>query len=187
MKPLTLILARPRSRTAWLANLLSYGQSSICLHEGILGCGSLADMQRKLLALPFDAVGTADTALLFYAEEIAAAGTHAIVLKSNDFAWRRWVASITPRDGLDEIVRRIDAAYERALELVGAYGMVVEVDSLDLEPVAREIWSYFGIEARFSRERFDMLVNLRVESIEQSLRDRFEAHMASGGMIPPLG
>lgn len=40
------IIGLPRSRTAWLANFLTYGQ--LCYHEGLNGCNSLKEYREKL-------------------------------------------------------------------------------------------------------------------------------------------
>ncbi len=41
------ILGLPRSRTAWLANFMTYGDN-FCYHEGINGCHTIEDYQAKL-------------------------------------------------------------------------------------------------------------------------------------------
>lgn len=41
------ILGLPRSRTAWLANFMTYGDT-FCYHEGINGCHTVEDYKAKL-------------------------------------------------------------------------------------------------------------------------------------------
>lgn len=53
------ILALPRSRTAWLANFLTYGPS-FCFHEGLVGCQSISDLRRKMASIDSEVVGNSD-------------------------------------------------------------------------------------------------------------------------------
>jgi len=41
------VIGLPRSRTAWLANFLTY-EDNFCYHEGIDGCSSLEEYKKKL-------------------------------------------------------------------------------------------------------------------------------------------
>lgn len=59
------ILGLPRSRTAWLANLLTVG-TSFCFHDGLLGCKSLADLYAKMDGVNLGTVGDSDTGLLHF-------------------------------------------------------------------------------------------------------------------------
>lgn len=63
------ITGLPRSRTAWLANFLTFG-ASFCYHEGLLGCRSLDDLYRKMDALKRPVCGDADTALLHFVSRL---------------------------------------------------------------------------------------------------------------------
>ena len=64
-----LLLALPRSRTAWLATWLTWGPV-MCWHDG-LGLGwSVGDLRHRLTTAPTDYAGTADTLLGQYPEAV---------------------------------------------------------------------------------------------------------------------
>ncbi len=65
------ILGMPRSRTAWLSVALTYGDS-VCLHEGVAGCGSFGEYAAKLRAVPSAIVGDSDPALVYWVPQLRA-------------------------------------------------------------------------------------------------------------------
>jgi hypothetical protein len=65
------ITGLPRSRTAWLANLLT-AAGSFCFHDAVLADGSLdgavSVMLERLSRRPHESVGDSDSGLLFWAD-----------------------------------------------------------------------------------------------------------------------
>lgn len=61
MKRHFFITGLPRSRTAWLANWLTWG-GSFCYHDGFVGCASVDDFASKLRTTPGTHVGNSDPA-----------------------------------------------------------------------------------------------------------------------------
>lgn len=55
----------PRSRTAWLANLLTYG-NSFCYHDVMLGLDRIEQLRERLDRAPARNVGISDPANLYY-------------------------------------------------------------------------------------------------------------------------
>jgi len=187
-KPTFLILCRPRSRSAWLANFLTYGDASFCLHEGLLGCASLAELARRLQDLPARVVGAADTGLIHFADEIAneianeaPQRTRVVVLTDSDTRWHRFALQ---RGIPSQAVEKVDAAYRRAIERLPA---IMLVDSLDVLPAMYHLWRWLGIGVEFPVARFEMLRSLRIEVDEDALARRVAAHFQSGGMMPNVG
>lgn len=181
--PHFLVLCRPRSRSAWLANFLSHGDESLCLHEGMLGCGSVAHLERKLAALQMPRTGTADTSLLHFLADAEAAfpGAHMVLITSAPQRWHDYAQ----RQGFPpDVVRSIDAAYERAVEQLVTRAMLVRVEDLDDEKVMRRMWSWIDFRAPFPERRYEMLRGLQVEAVEHDLLARFGEHLRSGGVIP---
>lgn len=58
------VLGLPRSRTAWLANCLTFGES-FCFHDGLAGCMSVGEYKEKLQKPGYSLVGDSDSGLLF--------------------------------------------------------------------------------------------------------------------------
>lgn len=56
-----LILGLPRSRTAWLANFLTY-KNSFCYHDLLAYCKDEQELKNKMNLFGYDFIGTADTA-----------------------------------------------------------------------------------------------------------------------------
>ena len=69
-KNLFFITGLPRSRTAWLANYLTHGDT-FCLHDGLRGCDSFRDFEHRLASLPARNAGSADPALLMLIDKVA--------------------------------------------------------------------------------------------------------------------
>lgn len=61
----------PRSRTAWLANLLSYGDKSFCFHEAVRRAKDTQDMFGLYESLPHELVGDSSCGLLLNWKEVS--------------------------------------------------------------------------------------------------------------------
>jgi hypothetical protein len=168
------ILALPRSRSAWLANFLTYGPS-FCYHEGLIGCRSMAVLRAKL-ALPGTALcGNADTGAALVVDDLVAA-----------FPKARYVLLCRPPKGYIEQAKRLGSTEEQAevlleefahsCEVLGERALKVQSGALDQARTMREIWEYVGIAAPFPSLRFDMLRDLRVEAIVERVVKKVRKH-----------
>lgn len=63
------ILCLPRSRSAWLANFLSYGNSH-CFHEGLVGCENVQDLRENMEFTGYEVVGNSDCGNILFIDEI---------------------------------------------------------------------------------------------------------------------
>lgn len=67
-KQIFFITGYPRSRTAWLATLFTWG-NCFCFHDGLANIESLDELDEKFASVPGDIVGNSDPAnLLFHSE-----------------------------------------------------------------------------------------------------------------------
>lgn len=180
-----LVLCRPRSRSAWLANFLSHGQHSLCMHEGMLGCGSVAHLERKLAAMPHSFTGAADTSLVHFLDELDGVFPRVpmVLVTSPPGRWHEYAR----RQGFpDGILQRIDRAYERAVETLVTRAMLLRVEDIDDEKTMRRVWDWIGFDEPFPAQRYEMLRGLHVEAVEHDLLQRFGQHMRAGGVVPPI-
>lgn len=100
-----------RSRTAWLANYLTWGDS-ICPHDMMGECDSFEQFACYLKRLEGAHVGYSDPALLFVWEKVVAA-----------FPQARWIVVTRAPDDVKASLRRLmgkdcDAAVERMQKLL---------------------------------------------------------------------
>lgn len=113
------ITGYPRSRTAWLANLLSYGDQSFCFHEGMRRAKDNAGLFALYDGMPHALVGDSSCGLLLNWREVASRYPDAkwvaivrdpqAVLAScrRAFPWLRVSAPVVRdlRDKLDEFLK----------------------------------------------------------------------------------
>ena len=64
-----LITGLPRSRTAWLANFLTFGQA-FCFHDGLQHCREIGDLENLFWNAGAEVVGDSDSGLLYVAEAL---------------------------------------------------------------------------------------------------------------------
>lgn len=170
-----LILGRPRSRTAWVANLLTVPPVSHCLHEGLADVGaSLAQLRGRLSRLSAGAAGDADTGLVHHLDEVQRAFPDArlVLMTGSDTSWKRWCAKLE----LPAAVRtRVEADYSRALELLRGRALFVDCRAVTTEVgEARRLWEYCVPGHPFETQRWEMLRDLNVQVIPESLAARLK-------------
>jgi len=172
-----IIAAMPRSRTAWLANLLTH-RSSHCLHDPGIDCESIED----LLAMVREAgspdrigasfVGIADTGVAHYWEALFDALPQArVVLVERDLgeikaSWRRYTRDHPELNGdrsdaiFDDIHRKF-AALRRAVRLREA--LVVQFRDMRQVDVCGEIWEFCCPGVKFNEARCAWLQTVNVQ------------------------
>lgn len=68
-KQIFFVTSYPRSRTAWLATLLTWGDS-FCFHDGLANIESLDELDEKFDSVPGNIVGNSDPANLLFQEAL---------------------------------------------------------------------------------------------------------------------
>ncbi len=143
-----LVLGLPRSRTAWLANFLSYDEMT-CTHEGINGFRTLEEYRNSFTPN----MGDANTGLALFKFEryfkdfkkviIEREADHAIRYSKEMFGLESDVAMTTIRDRLKRI-----------------QGLHIPFDEIDSR--LEEIWDYVS-PAQFNEKRAEMLIGFDVQ------------------------
>ena len=176
-----LIFARPRSRTAWVANFLTQATHSFCHHEGMADAANpieLAGRMRSNLAI---AVGNSDTGMIHNPREILRFFPDArlVVLTGASLSWKRFAAQkeIDPK-----IVEMVDDAYQDTKKLLRDCAMFVDVRGLMRDTqVARVLWSHCtGRSATFDAPRYQMLRDLNIQVVQESLERRIASRLPRG-------
>jgi len=139
------ILALPRSRTAWLANFMTYG-GHFCYHEGMNGCHTVAQYKEKI-------AGKGDSS------------TSAILVQDHFPQSRRLIVLSHPKKAIEYSLRNYGPAnydvFYQIRDLLGASdGLKVEIDEIDSR--IQEIWEYL-VDTPFNKERSDMLTTLNIQ------------------------
>ncbi|MBP9155518.1 MAG: hypothetical protein KBF48_11280 [Xanthomonadales bacterium] len=171
------IVCLPRSRSAWLSNLLTY-ESVLCLHEPLLGCRSLDDLEAKLATTGTPIAGAADTGAMFWVDDIIERFPDArFVLLARD-----------PRGYVEQAQRMGGTAAEAAaileqfshaigsLHKLGNRTLTVASKQLDDYTVCNQVWQHIGMPIALNRVRFDMLKDLKVEVFIDRVRAKVAAH-----------
>jgi len=107
------ILGHPRSRTAWLATFMTYA-NSFCFHEAYVHAEGVEGIRNLFESLPqFPFVGTADSGLAFYADDLLREFPDAryVVIErpleecaaSLEKTFSNLMATVWPLSGLDKI------------------------------------------------------------------------------------
>jgi hypothetical protein len=168
------VLCRPRSRSAWLANFLTYGRESFCLHEGLLGCRSLTELGQRLDGFGTPVAGCTDTALMLLAPQLLDEFPAArfVVLVGDDAPYQRFAADIGQPE--DAVQATLDA-FEASCSVMRGRAMFVDYADLDDPDTVAAIWGYVGIGSPFPRQRFEMLRDMRVVVWLDALHKRVAA------------
>jgi len=161
-----LITGLPRSRTAWLANFLTYG-GAFCFHEAIRFCKSIEDFRRVTKLPQYKVIGDSDCGALPFVPEIKALFPDLRLL-------------VVRRDAKDAYMdARINLGFRVNENLVEANRRmmenvidkhspkVVEFDDLDMEDTCREVWDYCVPGVAFDPIRWRMLDGLRMEILPE--------------------
>jgi len=183
MSPSFLILGRPRSRTAWAANLLTVSPASHCLHEGLADTGtSLKRLAERMSMLHASVVGDADTGLIHYLDAIPEAFPEAklVLMTGNDASWKRWCF----QNGLPAEVRaKVDNDYARALKLLAGHAHFADCKAITSDPLAaRSLWEYCVPNVPFDLPRWELLKDLNIQVIPESLGRRLRRSTDLGAL-----
>lgn len=173
-----LILSRPRSRSAWLANLFCCPPAALCLHEELPAVsGSVAQLRARMLATKkaagVMAIGCADTGLLHNLTAIDDQFPDARVclLTGNEDRWHRFANRVElPPQAREEI----DRAYANALEWAedNSRCATVHVKALDLSPLMAATWEFLTGAGGFNVERFEVMRRFYVIQPAEKIRER---------------
>jgi len=171
-----LVLGRPRSRTAWVANFLSVPPRSLCLHEGLSEASARPSrLPARLAQLAAREVGDADTGLIHHLDETLETFPDArmVLLTGGEAGWHTWASA----KGLPSKLRdRVDADYRRAEERLRDRALYVDSGLITVdEQEAKRLWLHCLPEGPWSRDRWAILRDLNVQVIPRSVARRLRA------------
>ena len=169
-----LVCALPRSRTAWVANFLTYGQV-YCAHELCTVVRSVAEVPYLLRRLGTRYAGNADTAQALILPQLREVLPTAPVV-----VIRRPVAEVVEslealapfgaaeRGLTAQAVQVLARHVEAAARVPGA--LVLEYHELEQEATARALLAHVAPGEPFHRARWAMLAGLQVQLTGERLR-----------------
>ena len=165
------ICALPRSRTAWLANFLSYGPAH-CFHEP-LGSHDLEELPEVFRATGRQYVGTSDsvnTLLVDHLLKIFPLAKLVVVRRPWAEVGNSLVHLGFPTSW--ELLRKMD----KALDEIESKHKPLVIDYYNFD--AQEIWNYILPDVPFNRERTEMLETFNItvpKSVSEAKGEQFLA------------
>lgn len=153
-----LILGYPRSRTAWLANLLTYGDV-FCAHELLSECRQPSDWFMQL-PTEFAFSGSAETAGAFVADKLMIPGLRVAIIWRDPKEVAESLSKHCATDGL-EVCARMKPFLQRAAKLQNALSF--HYDSLSTFEGCRALLEHVAPGETLSQTRFEMLADFNVQ------------------------
>jgi len=146
-----LVLGLPRSRTAWLANFLTF-DGQFCYHEGMNGCKSINEYKVKMKGK-----GDSNTGIMFFDYESHFPSVKTIIIdsdvnKSIEFGINVFNADNNSIDLLKKIKLRLD----------NIDGLHINLE--DINDRLNDIWDFVS-PIKFNKDRADMLVKMNIQTI----------------------
>jgi hypothetical protein len=148
-----LVLGLPRSRTAWLANFLTYGDIT-CTHEGLNGCMSLNEYKDKFTKNS----GDSNTGLAYFEFEPLFIDFKKIIIDSGIRKSVEFARKTYGRDSFDQIVK-----LKKRLDSIKG----LHVPYHDIDDNLELIWDYVS-RYQFNEKRAAQLTKLNIQ-----IRDPF--------------
>lgn len=180
-----LILGHPRSRTAWLANFLTRGDS-ICHHE-LSGRGMSAVAMAAEMSKGARFVGNSDSAAAPLAEELMGLlpGLRLVIIK-------RPLEEVL--DSFQKVaeeklgkLRSLLEVNQKILEGLHSQALVVDFHTLSSSETAKKVWNYcLGDSMEFPAAQFELLRTLNVQMEPQFIRGALRGGMELPGRVAPL-
>lgn len=175
----------PRSRTAWLANLMTYGES-FCWHDVLQHCGDdPVELSEYLSHFPDDRithVGCSDSGIVRHHEAISHLLPNApwvFIRRPLGDALQSFLSffrehpyqGFPPMNELQAVglFEQLDAALTRAIDLTpNNLRLVVDYEDLDKLSVCRAIWDHCAT-GEFSVARWHLLDQMRINIIPEKV------------------
>lgn len=167
------IIGLPRSRTAWLANLMTYGPA-FCLHDGLKDCQAPEELKHKLAALGAVWPGDADPALPLFMPQIVATfpGARYVFIHrdagESKASYAKVAAKFQSPEEIDTGFARLQEAFVQAREaLANQHVLDVPFARLEHANTCLEIWNHCVPGEPFNLDRWQMLDSMRVSVIPE--------------------
>jgi len=145
------ILGLPRSRTAWLANFMTY-EGYHCYHEGLNGCYT---MEAYKALLDGNRIGDANTGLFMLNFREHFSNSRVVVIDSSIDAALAYIKDVNYHSYLITMKTKLDAIHD-----------AMHVDINDIDDRLENIWNYLTDNVAFNKERAEMLKCLDITTKE---------------------
>tara|TARA_R110000796_G_scaffold85071_1_gene184881 strand:+ start:67 stop:561 length:495 start_codon:yes stop_codon:yes gene_type:complete len=143
------VVGLPRSRTAWLANFLTY-EDKFCFHEGINGCSTLKEYKNKL----GNNKGDSCTALMLLNLNKEFPEAPVVVIETDTKRAIEFSKEIYGKD----LTQEMNVLNE---QMKFIKGLRIRLENLDNS--LEEIWTYL-IGTSYNKERGDLLKNMNIQT-----------------------
>lgn len=164
MRPF-LILGRPRSRTAWLSNFLTW-KGTWCYHEASVLDGGLHEL---LEATGCHYAGTADSGLVWTAKEALEELPDARLVLLDGPGSKETFARWAEARGGAELVEAVEEGFQCARSLFLAWdAIVVDPGEIPRESAVQRVWGHVS-EEPFPEARYRMLRHFNVQVTQEYL------------------
>lgn len=145
------VLGLPRSRTAWLANFLTYGDS-FCYHEGLDGCSTVQEYKQKI-----QGCGDSSTGLYLLDINKEFPDTKRIIIEPDSKDIER--AKKFTETYFPQVPKEwVEYLYYKLMQVDGPRVPFKEINN-NLE----FIWTYLIPDKPFNKKRADQLMNMNVQ------------------------
>jgi hypothetical protein len=162
------IVGLPRSRTAWLANLLTVPGQSFCWHEGEAGHGNLDQLVARMKRRPESRVGNASSAIACYGDDIyrlLPEARYIIIERDPDSAKQALTAVAEEYVDVDAIFPSILHRFNSFIESLSEhYVLKIRYEELHEEKTCTNIWDFATNQLPWDSERWGMLSELNVQA-----------------------
>lgn len=162
------IVGLPRSRTAWLANLLTVPGQSFCWHEGEAGHGNLDQLVEKMKRRPESRVGNASSGIACYGDDVyrlLPEARYIIIERDLESAKQAFAEVASEYVDVDivwpSIIQRFNSFIESLTE---HYVLKIRYDQLHDEKTCINIWDFATGELAWDSERWQILTELNVQA-----------------------
>lgn len=156
------IVALPRSRTAWLANFLTYGDS-FCFHDGI-GYHGVEGLRSRMLTLPVKIAGSSDTCAMFFIDKILSVFPETKIIAVNRDVDE--VSDSLKRCGLDD--NASTDLMKMTFEKVINYAADIVIEYNDINKKAASLWEYIT-DTECDLNRLEMLKSMNIQITKETI------------------
>lgn len=179
MKHVFFITGLPRSRTAWFANYLTYGDT-MCFHDGYLGCKSIDAFVAKLRAWPGSCVGSSDPMNAWFQDRL-----------SKEFPDAKWVVISRNQDDViastqvafcwgDKAKFLVQGCAEKVGDVVLYRNPMLVKHSHITYDVAESVARYVNPTWSCPKERAEMLLGFNVQMHDATLKELMKKPIQAG-------
>ncbi|MEO7520231.1 MAG: sulfotransferase [Gemmatimonas sp.] len=196
MKPYFFVAGLPRSRTAFWANFLTFGDS-FCHHEASFDCATMAELQRAMTKVPMftNHIGNADPNLGLIPQKLLDTFPGARVVfihrpigdcvESLMAAATRERLPETNRDDLKALMERASSGLAvLARALPEGRRVILGYNDMAKESAAKMIWEFCIPGTPFPLHRWNLLKHLRVTTVMRDRLDR-SPHLPFNRLMAP--